>query len=93
MNRGRGGFNPFFNRGGGGFQKKTERPLFTMQNSAAMDTDKNDENLTPKADGTGTTYLTDREPGEYAGWKLYFPRQCELSFKNKNPDNNFSFSF
>lgn len=79
MNRGRGGFNPFFNRGRGGFQKKTDRPVFTMQNSPAMHSDKYTESLTANADEAGTTYLTDREPGEYAGWKLYFPKKCKSS--------------
>lgn len=50
--------------------------MFTMQK---MDTNENNEILAEKADGAGTTYLTDREAGEYAGWKLYFRKQCEFT--------------
>lgn len=92
MKRGRGGYNPFFNRGGGVFTKKMGKPVFTMQNSSRMDADSDFENAVKP----GTTYSAEHEPGTYVGWKLYFPDKCECSIESaqKNvTDNNQTSSF
>jgi hypothetical protein len=77
----KGGFNPFFNRGSA-FQKQKEKPLFTLTSNSLIDEDDGSEdragtfdNLQPAT--TDISFTTDREPGVYVGWKLYFPTKSE----------------
>lgn len=62
-------------KGGGGFQKQKEKPLFTVKNSST------DGLNQQEAD---TSFSVDREAGSFAaGWKLYFPFKSK-SFSNKS---------
>jgi hypothetical protein len=81
--RGSGRFNPFFNRFGN-FQKQKEKPLFTLRNSNSLIDDDEDEasgsNPTPQPTTSDISFTTDREPGAYLGWKLYFPTKSTMNF-------------
>jgi hypothetical protein len=82
----RGGFNPFFNRGNG-FQKQKEKPLFTLKGSSLIDEDDGSEDragsfeTNPLPVTTDISFTTDREPGVFVGWKLYFPTKGENSME------------
>lgn len=81
MNRGRGKFNPFNNRGGGFPQKK--KPAFTVPNTnnngSGSDEEAKAQNQgrSEQLKTTDNTITTEREPGAYVGWKLYFPEKRE----------------
>lgn len=93
MKRGRGGSSsrrPWFARGGAShFNDQRDKPLFTVNRTANnrfgatnSDSDEDDNRRQPQRQNfepapTDMSFSTEREHGEYVGWKLYFPEKSE----------------
>lgn len=83
MQRGNNKWNPWRGGGRGGFQKQKAKPMFTIQMNNQNNPDDNEEELAAAVQSevrtTDKTFSIDREPGEYIGWKLYFPDKSKYS--------------
>lgn len=83
---GKSNFNPWYSKSAGGsFQKQKEKPLFSVPRSNLIDEDDDDDEgpeplLVNPSSTSEITFSTDREPGSYIGWKLYFPLKSEWQF-------------
>lgn len=77
MKRGNSRGKPWY--GNRNFQQKKAKPSFTIpSNNAAHDSD---DGLNPSQiqSNTSVSFSTDREPGAFVGWKLYFPDKRKLN--------------
>lgn len=69
---GRGGFKPWYSKGS--FQQQKEKPLFSFTKNGRDDDEAGGGSLnTDPQNSSDISFSTDREPGSYVGWKLYFP--------------------
>jgi hypothetical protein len=94
MKRGRGNSSrkPWFSRGGANhFQNQRDKPLFAINRTAnnqfgAANSDSDEDDFRPQQAQrqdfepapTDMSFSTEREHGEYVGWKLYFPEKSKL---------------
>lgn len=78
MKRGSVNWKSHINRGGGSFQRQTDKPLITvtMPNLDRGGNDSDDENKSD-VNKTDTSFSTQREPNSFIGWKLYFAEKSE----------------
>jgi hypothetical protein len=78
-----GGHNPWYGkRAGQSFQNQKDKPIFTLPPNLVDEDDEEDGpglfNANPPPNA-GVSFTTDREPGAFIGWKLYFPFKSEFS--------------
>jgi hypothetical protein len=80
---GKSGHNPWYGkRAGQSYQNQKDKPVFTLPANLI---DEDDEDNGPghfnanTPSNAGISFLTDREPGSFIGWKLYFPFKSECS--------------
>lgn len=79
MKRGPVNWKSHINRGGGSFQRQTDKPLITvpMPNTGSGGNDSDDGNRSD-VNKTDVSFSTQREPNAFIGWKLYFADKSEL---------------
>lgn len=85
MKRGNVNWKSHINRGGGSFQRQTDKPLITMpmSNMGSGGNSSDDEN-TSDVNKTDVSFSTQREPNSFIGWKLYFADKSELDQDSLN---------
>lgn len=78
MKQGSSGWKPWYGGKGAFFQQPKEKPLYTMSRSS----DGNDFGVGTASDRSGIYFSTERDPGEFFGWKLYFPEKSKFYVYN-----------
>lgn len=83
MKRGNSNWKPWRSRGvGGHFQQQKSKPAFVVPNNTASGNSSDEENAAtrPISSAADVSFSTEREPGSFISWKLYFPDKGKIIF-------------